>query len=77
MNKHIQIREIPDETHRKLKARAAAEGMSMSDYLKRLIDQDLRRPDWASMARRMEAMEPLDISSDEIVAMVREERDSR
>ena len=77
MNKHIQIREIPDETHRALKARAAEEGMSMSDYLKRLIERDLKRPDWASMARRMEAMEPLDISSDEIVAMIREERDSR
>lgn len=77
MNKHIQIREIPDETHRKLKARAAAEGMSMSDYLKRLIERDLKRPDWATMVRRMEAMEPLDISSAEIVRMVREERDSR
>lgn len=77
MNKHIQIREIPDETHRKLKARAASEGMSMSEYLKRLIERDLKRPDWASMTRRMESMEPLAISSDEIVAMIREERESR
>jgi len=77
MNKHIQIREIPDETHRKLKARAAAEGMSMSDYLKRLIEQDLRRPDWTSIKARMAAMEPLDIDSQDIVAMIREERDSR
>lgn len=47
MNRHVQIREIPEETHRKLKARAAAEGLSMSDYLKRLIEleflQTLRR----------------------------------
>ncbi len=77
MNKHIQIREIPEETHRKLKARAAAEGMSMSDYLKRLIERDLKRPDWASIKRRRDEMEPLDITSDEIVAMIREERDSR
>ena len=77
MNKHIQIREVSDETHRKLKARAAAEGMSMSDYLKRLIDQDLKKPDWATMVRRMEAMESLDISSAEIVRTIREERDSR
>lgn len=77
MNKHIQIREIPDETHRKPKARAAAEGMSMSDYLKRLIDQDLRRPDRASTKRRRAKMEPLDISSEEIVAMIREEREGR
>lgn len=77
MNKHIQIREIPDETHRKLKARAAAEGMSMSDYLKRLIERDLNRPDWASIKTRLAATSPSGVSSDEIVRMVRDERDSR
>jgi plasmid stability protein len=77
MNKHIQIREVPDETHRALKARAASEGMSMSDYLRRLIDQDLKKPDWATMVRRMEAMAPADISSDALVRMIREERDGR
>lgn len=77
MNKHIQIREVPDETHRALKARAAAEGMSMSDYLKRLIERELKRPDWAAMAERMDAMEPIAISSKAIVRSIREERDSR
>jgi plasmid stability protein len=77
MNKHIQIREVSDETHRALKARAAADGMSMSEYLKRLIERELKRPDWASMVRRMEAMEPIDIGGDEIVQMIREERDRR
>jgi plasmid stability protein len=77
MNKHIQIREIPDETHRKLKARAAAEGVSMTEYLKRLIDQDLKRPQWAAIKARMTSIAPLDISGEDIVAMIREERDSR
>lgn len=77
MNKHIQIREVSDETHRALKARAAADGMSMSEYLKRMIERELKRPDWASMVRRMEAMEPIDIGGDELVQMVREERESR
>ena len=76
MNKHIQIREIPEETHRKLKARAAAEGLSMSDYLKRLIDQDLRRPDWASIKRRRAQMDLVDLGED-AVRIIREERDSR
>lgn len=44
MNRHVQIREIPEETHRKLKARAAAEGLSMSDYLKRLIELESLKP---------------------------------
>jgi hypothetical protein len=33
MPKMIQIRHVPDAVHRKLKARAASMGMSLSDYL--------------------------------------------
>jgi hypothetical protein len=33
MAKMIQLRHVPDELHRKLKARAAMEGLSRSDYL--------------------------------------------
>jgi plasmid stability protein len=33
MKKHIQIRNVPEELHRTLKARAALAGMSLSDYL--------------------------------------------
>jgi antitoxin FitA len=33
MPKMIQIRNVPDALHRKLKARAAMEGQSLSDYL--------------------------------------------
>ena len=76
MNKHVQIREIPDATHRALKARAAAEGVSMSDYLKRLIARDLERPSWAEMVRRMEALAPVTLSRG-TAALIREERDRR
>lgn len=76
MNKHIQIREIPEETHRALKVRAAAEGMSMSDYLKRLIERELKRPDWSSIKRRRAAMELVDLG-DEAIRIIREERDGR
>jgi antitoxin FitA len=30
---HIQIRNVPEDVHRTLKARAAAKGMSLSEYL--------------------------------------------
>ena len=33
MSKMIQLRHVPDAIHRKLKARAAKKGMSLSDYL--------------------------------------------
>jgi len=76
MNKHIQIREIPEETHRALKERAAAEGLSMSDYLRRLIEQDLKRPDWVSIRARRAKMDLIDLD-DEAVRILREEREAR
>jgi len=33
MSKMIQLRHVPDAVHRKLKARAAMKGMSLSEYL--------------------------------------------
>lgn len=37
MPKMIQIRNVPDRLHAKLKARAAMAGTSLSDYLVRLL----------------------------------------
>jgi plasmid stability protein len=34
MPKMIQIRHVPDSLHRRLRARAAMAGMSLSDYLR-------------------------------------------
>jgi plasmid stability protein len=33
MSKMIQLRHVPDDLYQKLKARAALEGLSLSDYL--------------------------------------------
>ena len=74
MNKHVQVREIPAPIHQALKDRAAAEGLSMSDFIRRLIDRELARPAWADIeARLAEAPEigsPL--SSAELVRSVRD-----
>jgi hypothetical protein len=43
MSKMIQIRNVPDDLHRELKMRAAAAGMSMSDYIKRELDRSRRK----------------------------------
>ena len=40
----IQIRNVPDSLHRRLKARAAMEGVSMSLYVLRQIEKALARP---------------------------------
>jgi len=39
----IQVRNVPDDLHKKLKIRAAAAGMSMSDYIKRELSRRTRK----------------------------------
>lgn len=54
MSKMIQIRDVPDELHRRLKARAAEAGQSLSDYLKGEIERSARRPTPAELWSRMQ-----------------------
>jgi len=44
MSHSIQIRDVPDDVHRTLRARAAAAGMSLSDYLLADITRLAERP---------------------------------
>jgi len=74
MSKLIQIRNVPDAVHRKLKARAALMGMSLSEYLLREVRRVAERPtleEWRERLRTREAVTP----SPEPAAVIREERD--
>lgn len=53
MSKMIQLRNVPDGLHRKLKARAALEGMSLSDYLIGEIRQIAARPTLGELRERL------------------------
>jgi antitoxin FitA len=44
MSKMIQLRNVPESLHRKLKARAALQGLSLSDYLIREIEEVAAKP---------------------------------
>lgn len=44
MGSPLQIRNVPDEARRALKARAAARGESLNSYLLDLIQREVRRP---------------------------------
>jgi hypothetical protein len=54
MTKMIQLRHVPAELHRKLKSRAALEGISLSDYLLKEIRQVAERPSLQELAERLE-----------------------
>ena len=53
MSKMIQIRNVPDGLHRKLKARAAVAGQSLSDYLLSEIDRIAALPTREEMLARI------------------------
>ncbi len=53
MSKMIQLRHVPDELHRKLKARAAMEGLSLSDYLLQEVKGLAERPTLNDLRRRI------------------------
>jgi antitoxin FitA len=52
---HIQIRNVPPELHRKLKARAAEHGLTLSEYLLREAERTVEQPTIEELTRRIEA----------------------
>lgn len=72
----VQIRNVPAALHRRLKARAAMEGMSMSDYVLREISKALDRPTRQEVLDRLRAL-PARRLSPPAVQIIRAERDRR
>ena len=70
----IQIRNVPDSLHRKLKARAATEGMSLSDYLMAEMRRCAERPSLKELQERLGKRKPISprISPAEAVRQERE-----
>lgn len=72
----IQIRNVPDPLHRKLKARAALAGMSLSDYLLREIRAVAERPTQEEILQRLARMSRVKPETSPASA-VRAEREAR
>lgn len=76
MSKMIQLRNVPDELHRKLKSRAAQAGMSLSDYLIAEIRRSAERPTVEEFQARLAQRAPVQGDVDPVAA-IRAERDNR
>lgn len=72
----IQIRNVPEELHRRLKARAALEGMSMSDFVMREVRRALEVPTRQEMLDRLRA-KPVRRLKHSGAEIIRAERDRR
>jgi antitoxin FitA len=64
----IQIRNVPEDVHRTLKMRAAAQGSSLSDYVLREVTRVARTPTPEELDARIRARAAADISTEDILA---------
>lgn len=76
MSKMIQLRNVPDALHRKLKTRAAMAGMSLSDYLVAEIKEMAERPTLEELRDQLRSRQPVKLSVD-AARSVREDRTIR
>lgn len=60
----LQVRNLPDDLHTRLGERARRRGVSMSEYVTRLLREDLDRPlieDWVATVTRDVDRRPIDV----------------
>lgn len=72
----VQIRDVPDDVHSILKARAAREGMSLSDFIKRELEHTAERPSMQEWLERTQQAKPISTKMSPAQA-IRRLRDSR
>lgn len=75
MSKMIHLRNVPDDLHRLLKARAALEGMSLSDYLLAEIRHSAERPTLRELRQRLHQRRRVlpNVSPSEIIRELRDQ----
>lgn len=76
MHTMIQIRNVPESLHRRLKARAAMEGLSMSRYIMREVEKALERPSRQELLDAIRS-QPEVVLNPSPAEILREERESR
>ena len=75
--KAIQIRNVPEDLHSTLRARAAAAGVSLSDYALGELRRAAGRPEISEVLRRAETRSGRAVDTAAIVDAVRADRDER
>jgi hypothetical protein len=75
----IQVKDVPPAVHRELRRRAEQEGLTIRDYVLKLIERDLRRPSMTDWLARVAELEPVTVSQPtaEAIRAAREEREEQ
>jgi antitoxin FitA len=72
---NVQVREVPDDVHRRLKSQAALAGQSLNEFLLARLTEIASVPTVPELAQRIRERAPYTGPSS--AAVVREERDRR
>ena len=75
MSKMIQIRNVPEAVHRKIKARAAQAGMTLSHYLLAEVERTAALPTRDEMLARLHGRSSVKLKTPS-AQIIRRERDS-
>jgi antitoxin FitA len=70
----LQIRNVPDDLHRRMKARAALAGMSLSEFALAELKRSLERPTRAELLDALTSRPTRHLSSSP-ASILRQERD--
>ena len=76
MSKMIQVRNVPDDVHQILKMRAAAAGMSLSDYVKQDLVAATSQPTLEEIDARVAARGRSAVRAVTVIAALRDVRDA-
>ncbi|WCB91711.1 Putative antitoxin VapB12 [Baekduia alba] len=72
---NVQIRDVPEDVHRRLKSQAALSGQSLNEFLLARMGDIASVPTVSEMAERIRARSPYDGPSS--ATLIREDRDRR
>jgi len=75
MSKMVQVRNVPDALHRRLRARALDSGQTLSGYLLAELERLASRPTREEMLARLHSRKRVTLKTPAAV-VVREERES-
>ncbi len=73
---NLQIKDLPEDLHEELRRRARFEGISVRDYVLRMIRHDQEYPSRAEWAEEMRNREPIPMGGDP-AAQIRADREAR
>lgn len=73
----LQVRNLPEDLHDRLRQRAEAENRSISDIVIQILNRELTRPKMQEWLDLVSTTPDVRVSADEIVAIIHEGRAAR